>query len=519
MPRSLIDSKIPLEGKIDVSQPVMLVAQQDTGIYILCLVTYITTLSDDPNYELVFSPYFSGNYLSADGEGGTIDNSVNLLQGLAFNTDAVDSNPANTYGDIDAITAITRPSYVHNSDNTPNGNFYKVDNTTVAMLVFTSANTFSVLDSGGNTLGNLLIQTGSLSSGQQYMLTTVDSSSSTGFDIQSTNTYFNYPNMYAGENYSLSFSGVTPFRFLYQMTNTQKLNVSSGEIDYLLTPSVCEKNGLNPNTNDSIPKKTLPYECNSYDGVDSYNVLRYIDYYVYTKDSEPSQTVGLATTSTNDYQTDKTYFNFYPTTFFPSNISFDFGSINKASTACIPILSNDTDPTINYDATGFMRYSFYFWASGFTSYSNNASVSRSPITTQNSTGFITSGGLPVNSTGWTTLSDCQRTYFYDYCDPTTVPVYCGSCLGACATGQTCSNNPGFTPTQISGDPFTCGIAPTPPTPPTPSDVQTFWEKYKKEIIILIIVFVVLAIIFLIFVFINPKNKNSGSTTQREIYVG
>lgn len=502
--RTLLAATIPLEGKIqDITQPMALVAQQLDAIYILCVITYSDRDGDDVN-ELIFTPYSGGDYDPPDGTGIT-DNSKNLLQGLKISSDH------NSYQNS-AIDSIYYPDVIYQTDF--GGNFYgTVSKCYVAMIRYNADNTFTVVDQNGDDLGPIQTINGSATttgSTFRYQYSIIGSSA-TPYPVTTNNSFFNFPNIYAGVNYGITFTSISPFRFM---------DITFEEIDgFLLTPSYCDSfGGANP------PSKTFQYQCNQYYQVSPFNLLRYIDYI--SPDGKPDIFVGVIN---NDYeniffgdpspQVQTTLYNFFPVNFFPSNISFASGSINLGTSVCIPI--SDVVPPVMSDPTFFMKYAFYFWASAFSTYSNFNGSPENTIITQSSEGFIAKATPPPNSTGWTNINDCNRTYFYKYCEPNdTTPTYCGTCFGQCASGQTCSANPSFTPTQTTGNPFACGI-PTPPTPtpPTPSDVQTFWEKYKKEIIILIIVFVVLAIIFLIFVFINPKNKNSGSTTQREIYVG
>lgn len=513
--RPLSQSNTPIRGPISPAQPVILVAQQGDGIYVLCLFTYGSHKSGDLAYELIFSPCSNGNYNPYNGSD-TVDNASSVFVGAVFD------NTTSAYADVLTMNAVVTPFY-EGTDDTDKDNYYKVDNVSVAMLLpGPDGTTFSVLDSSGLNLGNL-VTTRKTGPKFPYMYTTIGDDTSTPgtvYSVTTSNTYFNFPNIYAGETYTFNYVSISPFRFLNQQTGIQVFDGDS--YDYVLSPSVCSKQELAESTNTDLKNYSgFPYQCNSnYDNISGSNLLRFGALWLhYPKDSPTYDAiVAYATTDiSSGPQTAETQYNFFPASFYPSNVSYVAGSINTGGPTCS--LVTNSDPDILYDPTFFITQVFYFWASGFDSYSNNNSSNRPNFVTSVNEGFVARTTPPPNSAAWTTLDECGRSYFYKLCEPVNnTPTYCGTCLGQCSTGQICAPNPNFNATSASGNPFVCGL---PPTPPVPNEAKTFWEKYKKEIIIFIVVVLVVAIIFLLLVFIKPKSssKNNSSKSQREIYVG
>lgn len=467
MSRTLANSNIPLQGKININRPVMLVSQQDTGIYILCLVKYDTTGPNNSEYELIFSPYFSGDF-KAPTASASSDNTANLIVGLSYN------ESTGLYENISSLTAV-------NTEKSAT-DFYKISTVTVAILLFNPDGRYSVLNGNGNFLGYIQVYSGTSDSGAFQCAIVGDTG--TVFINTANDSLFNYPNIYAGEIYSFNYAGNSPFRFFIQMNQTQD--------NYLLTPSVCVTI-LDPN----IPQKSNEYECNEYSVLSIYNLLRYISYFSYT-DPQTHEVTNIAKANfsiAGSQQTNRTFYNFYPTGFYPSNVFFQDGKMSTGPNICY----NIGNSTLSYDASAFMQYVFYFWASGFSS-----------IISQGSPGFIGKGqNYPINITGWTTQSDCERSYFYTYCNPDTTANTCGECLGTCTSKLPCSANPSYTPqsTPQGSTPFMCGI---PPTPPPPSKLQTFWEQYKEQISILIVIIIIVGIAFIAFVVFTLKSKPENS---------
>lgn len=133
-----------------------------------------------------------------------------------------------------------------------------------------------------------------------------------------------------------------------------------------------------------------------------------------------------------------------------------------------------------------------------------------------------SGTLPSTvdgkACGFSTLSECQQNYWYDYC---TGDSHCSNCMGKCAdSSKVCLDDTSAVPP--SGIPFICGTKPTPPTPPTPPVPPTPTPTNNVWIIVGIIVLVIIIIVIIIYIIYRnnrpPKKKVYMSEDDDDEYL-
>lgn len=190
-----------------------------------------------------------------------------------------------------------------------------------------------------------------------------------------------------------------------------------------------------------------------------------------------------------------------PIQFYTANIKVN-GELSAAPAGCISVGNKDQ----------VMDNFFYYWMSGYTQYTNAKTLDKySPMISTSTPGFVGEGSAsPVSIQSWTTKEECQRGYFYKYCD---IGQTCGDCFGQCALGP-CKINPQFTSANVVGQkPYLCGVPPITP--------KKFWEKYKNWILGIGIGLAVLVLLIAIFgkLLISARKKDRENNMNQGTSVG
>jgi len=160
-------------------------------------------------------------------------------------------------------------------------------------------------------------------------------------------------------------------------------------------------------------------------------------------------------------------------------------SIESRYTNKLPEVPDEIHPS---DTTVVFADSKVGWASGYPGTSSNVPI------TKCAPGFLKNDSQTTNVCGWTSLTECQRTYFYDYCAPNQL---CSNCYGKCGKGLFCDVNTSFTPKYNVDTAFTCGKTPEP-------QKKTDW---KEILIIGSISGGAILILIVLLIFFTTKKKN------------
>lgn len=432
----------PMRGVFDMSKtPTAIITTVNQVLYVLTMIKYGDG-QDEGNTEFVFTCYTDGKMLNK---------SNNFVESLAV---VFGINSDQSYFGPKTATKIKLPSgtvldinYIEPVAVTWNGKafiFNSLNNGIISLRI----NTFTDSATPPNKYTSVLA---------------VEEGSGTNFIIQpfqTNNIYFNQnPNFFAGFPYTLTYDGNSSNEFSFRFF--QPFNSSLPDNSWK-QPSTCTKGGGAGTVLDP------PYLCNlDTQGTNSAN----ISYFLSNLDNATDPTAVINSTLSL-YNTVPIFLT--PINFYQANFQNTGSIIDAPSRSCV--LSNSLEQLLN----DF----YYFWSSGFSQYSNEPDLSKfNPMITTPAPGFLSSGpGKPINIASWTNIRDCQKSYFYNYCQ---AGSNCGPCLGPCSTGiLPCENNDNFTPNNIQNvNPFTCTGNIKPPI--------SFWEKWKDYIIGGIITVVIL----------------------------
>lgn len=469
----------PMRGIFDMSKiGAAVTVMTPTGIYILIAIRYAPTIGREYT-ELVFTPYFNG-ILQTDPTNVT--NFESFLGMMALNSD----------GEY-VVPPVVAKKVVFNVER--GGRDINNIRSVIAVAVRMSGkNLVAYLDGNTGTPYNILFT--DAQDGTDTMAT-IDplNPALTGTDVtlkatQGDSYYDQNPNFFAGMPYTLDYSDNTnkvfPFRFLDVLNDEPKSSVYK-------QPSTCVKGGgtgliLNP-----------PYLCNLLTGdIDRSNLLFYLKMYIGEDVKAGLDDRAVLISSSNATPSDIPLF-FLPTNFYQANFTVSGGKVFAPSIPCVP----------STNLAQVLNNVYYFWASGFTQYSNEPDLSKfNPMIVAAAPGFIGKGPTqPVSVTSWTNLSDCQRSYYYNYCDPNSS---CGTCFGGCTTAVLpCTANNKFTPTNvINVNPFTCSGN---------LDPINFWDKWKYWIIATAIVLGIfmVGVIIIVVLIGGKKAKPVDNSSQND----
>lgn len=463
--RPFNQNNVPMVGSMDMtSVPFYIVCQMTDGIWLLIKTNYIgdDASANQPWSEYLFTPCYAG------GVRGVTAGDLRPLIMTGLNRDS-DGNyntpilPHGVYGEVIQISGVgTQINFYFTADIPVEIPSFTFDGDNLTDV--TSGNYVATRYSADGTFV-ISYETNSQDEASNYTLASLSSST------------FDFPNTYAGVNYLFTWQGQIPFRFVQ--------GYSEPANNYLLTPSSCQPTGI-------APTKTNTFYCNDYTSISPFNLGRFVDI-----SYDGSNTLATITRRQSGYLN---YFNFFPVT------GYYLGNANFVSSTLTP-----GDGLCNASMGDFLEQVFYFWYSGFSQFKNFGGSSYQQIVSQGTPGFIKTVSPPVSILGWTNQSDCQRTYFYTYCN---IPNYCGDCYGSCISGTSCKVNTNYTaPTpQVNQEPFTCGEI----IPPI-STAKAFWDQYKWWIIG-VSVFLLIAIIFCFILFsVISKSRNRENRQSEIVY--
>jgi hypothetical protein len=472
----------PMRGIFDMSKiGAAVTVMRNEAIYILIGLGYGPGKEVYEYIELVFTPYFSGLLQNNPTDE---DNRISFLAMIELR-DGVYQLPGTLAGKVVFAT----------EDSGQNmNNIIKVH---AVALRISGKNLVAYLDGDTGTPYNIEFVSAQDSTNTMAVLSPFSSTDVT-LTAEPADAYYDQdPNYFAGMPYILDYSDNTnkvfPFRFLDVLNDEPADQV-------FIQPSTCIKGGGSELIHPS------PYLCNLLtigDG-DTSNLLFFLKMYI-GGDVKATPTDRAVLIKQDNSIASDNFLNslyFLPTNFYQANFTV---SGNKVFAPSIPCVQSTNIAQV-------LNNFYYFWASGFTQYSNEKDLSKfNPMIVASAPGFIGQGpAQPVSVTSWTNLSDCQRSYFYNYCSPSGSNSTCGTCFGGCPSAiLPCTANERFTPTNIVNvNPFTCtgNIHPI-----------NFWDKWKYWIIagaIVLGIFIVGVIIIVVLIG-SKKGKPVDNSAQND----
>ncbi len=456
----------PMRGKFDFSKtPCAMVTNIQGTLYVLTLIKYGDS-KDGENYEYVFTPYTDGKMVN-DGN--------NYIKGLAQSL----QQPNNTKDILTPIQVELPDSdkkprlaiqFVEPVAVTWNGNSFIFNSLNIGII---SMRLFTTPDSKEPNVK----YTSMIASNQGSAI------NFTIGPLQTDNNYFDQdPNFFAGFPYILDYQDSDTTGFPFRIFKPFSTTTTDGT---WLQPSTCTK-GASGNL-------TPAYLCNlDTHGTNPNNVSYYLSGIPNLDDDK--NWYSIITIESPQTPLIDTPIFFIPTNYYQANFQNSGSSLESPSQSCI----------LSTGLEGLLNNFYYFWSSGFTQYSNDNDLTKfNTMITTPGAGFLSQGPTaPLNIASWTTLEDCQRSYFYNYCD---TGKKCGPCFGSCLVSAIpCQGNDNFTPTNLKNvNPFTCT---------SNVDPRGFWNRWKDWIIgsIIGIVAIILIIVILISVIANKKSKPSSN---------
>lgn len=441
-----------IRGKIDLANdPFALIAAdkgesgRTGGIYLLLQVDYND--GTDNYSEAILCSEFTGAlqypYVSGNDKGH---------QYFTWGVKSGGTLPSNIIFSSNPITNL----YNHKAGNAS----YVITDIFPLKLVYENNFLFSYVNSQDKR--PLFVETGGPGDDFSYrvMIGKSDTDpSKTSFGITPANNFF--ASGYAGYPYLLTAENVEemPFR------NFQFYSSGSGELTeikmtYFNINQNPNKNVWNSLYRADIPANTNFLNMNEFMNFSGKDILMF-------KGIVPS-TTSPSINPENLPRTTDIYF--LPNTYYPSNFN-----LNDISGVCAPIGTNK-------ELTAILNYFYFQWASGFPGTVKGGTI------TKCAAGFLNPGDPTPNVCGWTSIAECQRAYYYDYCEGSAT---CSNCYGSCGNNQFCDINSSFTAKYKVDTPFVCGSTPEP-------QKKTDW----KEVLIIgsivggsVIILVVLLILF------------------------
>lgn len=406
----------PVRGDFNATQNPFLIIVRDTNsgtLYLLCEISYTTSLNPPETIqEILFIPAFTG--------GINIPYNGSITGKEYFMAGAEDGNLIKGEN-IDNFPVVIAPG----------GALAKINYIVPFRGVLANKNLFRMSDEQkliGLTTEFVNTPTKDKPYVARTTLTSTDSDISQYSISANKDFFFDGTNLYAGYPYGLGVfgKGIFPFRNLRPYSGNLKI------INY-----------------------NLQFNAGSFYAQPVNDATNYL----YLNQIETAS-IGSGNTakvpmfpgvSMND-STFGTPFNFpmtgievffMPNSYFPINFNID----SLSGDFCTEI-----NPGANSPPVSILNYLYYSWAVGYPS---NISASVGPITSCGP-GFLNSGvNVPLNLCGWTTIQECRRSYFYNYCDDTAL---CSNCYGPCPTKEEpfCDINNTYTRQIRLGKPFLCG---------------------------------------------------------------
>jgi hypothetical protein len=410
----------PIRGSFDsTATPFVVVAQstKDGSVYLLCEVNYeVDGKATSNESEAIFIPSFTGNINLPYSSEQT---------GLEYFMPGYDLQAGKMISGND----VNKLPYIY-----PVTNMANIINYVLPLKCIWSGNTLYKLDDEGTTIPLTLNIPKNQDSYVAKVL--INTGTETTFTIDTTNKFFSDQKLlYAGYSYTLKAFGqsIFPFRnFAAATTINQRITNYNQENSYpqFYKQISSSANFLFLNQVDEIKNSDQDFYIPRFPGLDP----------------NSSDTTNAHNFDLKDI---KIYFlpnNYYPINYNESSLSFG---------RCTSI-----NPGANVPPNPILNRLYFAWASGYPS--PNAGL-QGPIVSC-APGFLDSGpNSALNLCGWTDVQECNRGYFYNYCDSGT---FCGQCYGPCADPENpfCDVNLSYTQQlHFGGRAFLCGVSDKPIT--------------------------------------------------------